>query len=393
MTVVTSAPEFVVPDTSPNALAVVRDQVAATAVENDRTGVIPTAGIAAAHRAGWLTASVGVEFGGPGLGPRELTAIVAALGEGDPSVALIVANTLMAHQTQAAVGHWPRALYAQVLDRSVREPTLINTIRAEPELGAPARGGLPATTATLAGDHWIINGHKSFATGGEALSYHLVWVVTDEQPARVGHVIVPADRAGITWSPTWDHLGLRASNTHDVFYREVAVPVDNFIEIPFVDGRYRDPAATPGISGLVHASIYVGVARAARAALRTYARERIPTGLGKPIAQTEHLQTVAGEVDLQIATAETLLAGAITRADAGADPAFAAQVPLVKVAVARAAVAAVETAVAALGNAALTRTNAFERHLRDVLCVRVHPPQADAALVAAGRRVLLGDSR
>jgi hypothetical protein len=44
--------------------------------------------------------------------------------------------------------------------------------------------------------------------------------------------------------------------------------------------------------------------------------------------------------------------------------------------------------VAALGNPALTRHGPFERLLRDALCIRVHPPQEDTALVAAGRRVL-----
>ena len=57
---------------------------------------------------------------------------------------------------------------------------------------------------------------------------------------------------------------------------------------------------------------------------------------------------------------------------------------------ARFAVGAVQTAVAALGNPALTRHLPFERHLRDVLCVRVHPPQEDAALRAAGGRLLAG---
>ncbi len=47
-----------------------------------------------------------------------------------------------------------------------------------------------------------------------------------------------------------------------------------------------------------------------------------------------------------------------------------------------------KTAVAALGNPGLTRHNALERHLRNALCVRVHPPQEDAALLAAGKRVL-----
>jgi alkylation response protein AidB-like acyl-CoA dehydrogenase len=53
-------------------------------------------------------------------------------------------------------------------------------------------------------------------------------------------------------------------------------------------------------------------------------------------------------------------------------------------------ISATQTAVAALGNPGLTRHNSLERHLRDALCVRVHPPQEDAALLAAGRRVLGG---
>ena len=41
----------------------------------------------------------------------------------------------------------PTAYYDDLLRRSTDGPALVNAIRAEPELGAPARGGLPATTA------------------------------------------------------------------------------------------------------------------------------------------------------------------------------------------------------------------------------------------------------
>ena len=128
------------------------------------------------------------------------------------------------------------------------------------------------------------------------------------------------------------------------------------------------------------------MARAARQAFATFARTRVPAALGKPIATTERIQSVAGEIDLQIAQAETLLHGALLRVEAGDQ--VAPQLSVIKVAIARAVVAAVQTAVAALGNPGLSRRNSLERHLRDVLCVRVHPPQEDAALLAAGRRVL-----
>jgi alkylation response protein AidB-like acyl-CoA dehydrogenase len=138
---------------------------------------------------------------------------------------------------------------------------------------------------------------------------------------------------------------------------------------------------------LAHTGIYVGVARAARASFREFTRNRVPTALGKPIAETERIQSVAGEIDLQVATAETLLYGTLLRA-ANGDESVGAQIPVIKAAINRAVISATQTAVAALGNPGLTRHNPLERHLRNALCVRVHPPQEDAALLAAGKRVL-----
>ncbi|MGV9675590.1 acyl-CoA dehydrogenase family protein [Nocardia sp. NPDC003482] len=386
MTATTGRPPTV-PDLSDDALTRLTAEVAATAAEYDRSGAIPEAGLWAAHRGGYLTATVAARHGGPELPHRAVARILSALGEGDPSVALLAANTLASHQAQTAAGHWPADLYAEVLRRSAERPTLLNVVRAEPELGAPARGGLPATVARRTATGFVLDGRKSFATGGAALAFHLVWTITDETPARVGHLIVPADADGITWHDTWDHLGLRASNTHDVTYSNVVVPHENFLEIPFQDGVYRDPAAASGPTSFGHVALYVGVARAARRAFTEFARTRVPSALGRPIAETDRIRSVAGEIDAQIVQAETLLHGTLLRLESGEDIG-AQRLSLVKTLIARSVIAAVETAVAALGNAALTRHHPLERHLRDVLCVRVHPPQEDSALLAAGRAVL-----
>ncbi len=389
MTTATEARQrFAVPDTSTEALASVTAEIAATAADYDRTGEIPWAGLEGAHRAGLLTATVGTQYGGPGLGARDTARILTAIGEGDASVGLLAANLLNTHAGQARRPHWPTAFYEDLLARSEAGPALANAVRAEPELGAPARGGLPSTTATRTSDGWLLNGHKAFATGGRALAYHVVWVVALEaghgsQP-RVGHLVVPGDLPGITW----DHLGLRASNTHDVVYEDVLVPLDAFVEIPRrEDGVYVDPAAAAGPESFGHTALYVGVARAARQAFADFARTRVPSALGRPIATTERIQTVAGEIDVLVSQAETLLHGALLRVEAG-DGTVLPELSNLKVAIARSVVSATQEAVAALGNPALTRRNALERHLRDALCVRVHPPQEDTVLLASGRRVL-----
>ncbi|MEV0568810.1 acyl-CoA dehydrogenase family protein [Dactylosporangium sp. NPDC050588] len=384
---------FTTPDLSDAALAAVTARVAETAAEYDRTGALPWAGVRAAHEAGLLTAAVGTQFGGPGAGPRDIARILTALGEGDASVGLLAANTLLTHAAQAARPSWPAERYHDLLRQSQDGPALVNAIRAEPELGAPARGGLPRTTATRTADGWVLNGRKAYATGGSGLAYHVVWAVADEPDGdpdrpRVGHLVVPGDAPGITWVDTWDHLGLRASNTHDVVYEDVTIPADAFTEIPRgADGVYRDPAAMAGPGSFGHPALYLGVARAARAAFVTFARERVPTALGRAIAQTERIQSVAGEIDLQIVQAETLLHGALLRVESG-DTSILPELSAVKVAIARSVIAATQAAVAALGNPGLSRHHPLERHLRDALCIRVHPPQDDAVLVASGRRIL-----
>ncbi|WP_067499654.1 acyl-CoA dehydrogenase family protein [Actinoplanes sp. TFC3] len=382
---------FAGPDLSDAALTALTSEIAKTAGEYDRSAELPWAGIEAVHRAGLLTATIGRQYGGPGLGPRDTARILTAIGEGDASVGLLAANTLTTHAAQAASATWPERSYDDLLRRSQTGPALVNAIRAEPELGAPARGGLPRTTVTRTAGGWVLNGRKAYATGGTGLAYHVVWAVADEpdgdpQRPRVGHVIVPGDAAGITWIDTWDHLGLRASNTHDVRYQDVLLGADAFREIPRQpDGSYRDPAAATGPGSFGHPALYVGVARAARTAFAEFARSRVPAALGKPIAATERIQAVAGEIELQIVQAETLLHGVLLRLQAGEKPDLSA----VKVAIARSVIAATQTAVAALGNPGLSRHNALERHLRDALCIRVHPPQEDAVLLAGGRRVLL----
>ena len=49
---------------------------------------------------------------------------------------------------------WPEALARRVVREAVEGVSLINALRVEPELGSPARGGLPATVARRTSEGW-----------------------------------------------------------------------------------------------------------------------------------------------------------------------------------------------------------------------------------------------
>lgn len=372
-------------DLSDAALAAVTASLAVTAEEHDRTGEFPWKGIQVVHDAGLLRAGIGPSYGGPGLGAADGVRLFAALGKGDPSVALLSAMTIFQHAAQASTPWWPEQLYRRVVEDSWQRPVLLNAIRAEPEWGAPARGGLPATTVRRTDNGWVLNGHKGYATGSQGLEYHLVWAASEDDDPLLAHAIVPADSPGIEIVKTWDHLGLRATCTHDVIYTDVEIPADHFRGTPHSQQRPELKSFTG--PSLALSALYVGVARAAQEFFVQFANERVPTSLGRPIATTERIQTVAGEIEAQLVQAEELLLGLATRLDAGDQNVFERAV-VAKLLATRSAITAVQTAVATLGNPGLTRHNPLQRHLRDVLCSRVHPPQDDAALLVAGKRAL-----
>jgi alkylation response protein AidB-like acyl-CoA dehydrogenase len=379
-----------VADLSDEALARVTAALAETAEEYDRSGEFPWKGITVVHDAGLLRLGIGAQFGGTPLSSTDSVRVFTALGKGDPSVAIITAMTVFQHALNALRSWWPDALYRQVVSDSLDRPVLFNAIRAEPEWGAPARGGLPATTITRTESGWILNGRKGYATGSEGLDYHLVWAVEAaadgaiaEDPL-IAHAIVPAGGPGIEIVKTWDHHGLRASSTHDVIYTNVELPAEHFVGTPVsqqsADGGF-------GAIGIGAATIYLGVALAAQDFFVKFANERIPTSLGRPIATTERIQSVAGEIEAQLTLAREIAFGIARRSDSGEviPPELGV---LAKPLISRAVISAVQVAIAAIGNPGLSRSNPLERYWRDVQCSRVHPPQEDAALLIAGKRTL-----
>jgi alkylation response protein AidB-like acyl-CoA dehydrogenase len=359
-------------------------ELAARADEHDREGSFPFEGIDLVHSAGLLTSTVHSRYGGQGARILDTTHLLAELGRGDPSVALVTAMTLFAHAAQGERPSWPEPLYREMLAESAERPALINALRVEPALGSPSRGGLPETVARRTSGGWRVSGRKIYSTGSVGLRWMVVWARTDEPEPRVGGFIVRADSPGIVIEPTWDHLGLRASASHDVVFTDV--PAE-----PTLDLSTPDSVAPPAALGwqIALPALYLGVARNAQDWLVEFLRGRVPSGLGKPLATLPRFETGVGEISALIEGAEEILFGVAQRLDDG-DPGAPARVGVAKVLATRALISAVEQAVALAGNPGLTRESPLQRHYRDVLCSRVHTPQDDAVITGLGRRVLKG---
>ncbi|CUR60804.1 Acyl-CoA dehydrogenase type 2 domain-containing protein (fragment) [metagenome] len=267
-------------------------------------------------------------------------------------------------------------------------PALVNALRVEPELGTPSRGGLPATLARRDGDHWLLSGRKIYSTGGAGLSRMLVYARTDEESPRVGSFIVRPEQDGVVVQETWDHLGLRASRSDDVHLEDVVVSLGDVV------GLNEPGGPRPGLDAVFGAwnalgltSLYLGVADAATTWLAGFLHDRTPTSLGASLATLPRFQAAIGEIESSLRVAHRVVECAADGVDAGDATALADAGPA-KLNGNRAAINAVEQALALTGNHGLSRANPLERHYRDVLCSRVHVPQDDQIVTAAGRSAL-----
>jgi alkylation response protein AidB-like acyl-CoA dehydrogenase len=375
------APLPAIDDTSVRALS---RAFAADAEQVDRDAVFPAANIGRLRDAGLLALTVPQRYGGLGGGLRDTTRALGIVAEGCASTSLILAMQLL---KQAALNRgdiWSEAVRARIAAEAVEDGALINALRVEPELGSPTRGGMPSTVLRRTADGWTLSGHKIFSTGAPGLRWMDVWAAHQDQ---VGHVLVRGDAPGIRIVETWDHIGMRATCSHDVLFADVPVEPDHIALKNPADWLNADPAHMAW-NAAGSGAIYTGIARAARDWVIDFLHHRVPSGLGAPLATVPRAQEKVGEIEMLLSANARLIASIADETDYGS-PTNPNESALIKTMVIENAIRAVELAASLAGNHAHAKANAIERHIRDVRSGRVQAPQADAAFVAAGRGVLL----
>jgi alkylation response protein AidB-like acyl-CoA dehydrogenase len=366
---------------------------ASTAAEYDRRGVFPQENFVVLQQAGLLGLTVAPEFGGRGAGIAEAIRVLGAVARGEPSTALILFMTYGYYAGSfARTDRWPRELFARMAREAASEIALIGGLRVEPELGTPVRGGMPKTTAYRTSEGFRLRGNKIYSTGSTGLRWFAVWAKTDDPEPRVGTFLVRTDQPGIRIVPVWDHLGMRATVSHEVIFEDTLTPLDHAVDVRAPAEWTPKPgeAAQAGSwNALAISAIYDGVARAARDWLVGYLKERVPTNLGAPLSSLPRVQEKVGEIEALLHANRVLIDTTAARAESQHPPS-PVESNLVKYLTTSHSIRAVELGLELTGNPGLSRSNPLERHYRDVLCSRIHSPQNDTILTAAGRHAFSG---
>ena len=365
---------------------------AARAGEQDRSGEFPFANFADIRAAGLPALVVPVDYGGRGATLLDAVMVAEHLARGDGSTALSFVMHLQTIGSAVEAGGWPQEPLAELCRAAVERGALVNSLATEPALGSPSRGGRPQTTAQPVHDaggaitSWVLSGCKSFASMFPVLDYAILPAALEDGSDEVGRFLVAVDEH-FRVERAWDAIGMRTTGSHTIAFANVVAPAANLL------GRTGRSTGGTGNAWftLCISAVYLGVAVAAIDAAAEYARTRVPTALGKPIAELESVQRHLGEATLLLHTARLQLYQTaeqwMRRPSCRAE--LTPWLSAAKVTVTNHAVSAVDHCLRAAGGAGLTRTLPLERYYRDVRAGLSHPPSDDEAALSFGRQAVV----
>lgn len=368
------------------------ERFAERAGAHDRDASFPFENFADLRDAGLLALTVPEALGGLGANELDYALVLEVIAWGDASTALALGMHL-SNVGQIAEGNLWSERFPALCREIVTQGAMLNAAQAEPELGSPSHGGVPATTARRdSSGGWRISGHKIYTTGAPGLRYFLLLAAIEEpgQPVRLGNFLVPSDAPGVRVEKTWDALALRASGSDDLILEDARIPADALLDARPVGTP--DPRAALGLpwGAITLSAVYTGLALAARDEALRFAATRVPTALGKPIGELPTIQLKLGEIEALLLVSHRLLYGLasdwVERPEI--HPALHAQGGLVKSVATNNAVRVTDLALRVVGGSALQRTSRLELLFRDARAGLINAPADDSALQNAAKGAL-----
>lgn len=185
----------------------------------------------------------------------------------------------------------------------------------EPDSGSDAAS--LKTTATLDGDHYVLNGTKRYITNGPEADLFTVMARTDPANKGAGGIsafIVEANTPGLSRGAIDKKMGQKGSHTCDIIFEDCRVPAANIIGLK--EGQGFKTAMKVLDRGRLHISaVCVGVAtRLIEESLR-YAMERKQFGV--PLSDQQLVQAMLADCKTETYAAQCMVLDGARRKDAG----------------------------------------------------------------------------
>nr|WP_314482516.1 acyl-CoA dehydrogenase [uncultured Pseudomonas sp.] len=251
----------------------------------------------------------------------------------------------------------------------------------EPQAGSDASS--LKTRARREGDHYVLTGSKQFITSGQNAGVVIVFAVTDPQAGKRGisAFIVPTDAPGYQVARVEDKLGQHASDTCQIVFDNVRVPVANRLG---EEGEgYKIALANLEGGRIGIAAQAVGMARAAFEVARDYAKER--QSFGKALIEHQAVAFRLADMATKVAVARQMVLHAAALRDAG-QPALV-EASMAKLFASEMAEKVCSDALQTLGGYGYLSDFPLERIYRDVRVCQIYEGTSDIQRMVIARNL------
>ena len=232
--------------------------------------------------------------------------------------------------------------------------------------------------------HYVLNGHKYWITNGPDADTLVVYAKTDPEAGSRGITafIVEKSFKGFSTSPHFDKLGMRGSNTAQLFFDDCEVPFENVLG---EEGRgVRVLMGGLDYERVVLSGIGTGIMMACLDEVVPYAKER--QQFGQPIGNFQLMQAKIADMYVAMNTARAYTyevakacdRGQVTRQDAAATVLYASEQAMVQA----------HQAVQALGGAGFLSDSNVSRLFRDAKLMEIGAGTSEIRRMLIGREIM-----
>jgi len=236
------------------------------------------------------------------------------------------------------------------------------------ESGAGTDAASQLTVAVKQGNTYVLNGSKVFITNGGVAETFIVFGMTDKSQGLKGisAFIVEKSFPGFDVGQLEDKLGICASSTTEIIFKDCQVPAANLLGKEGEGFKIAMQTLDGGRVGI--ASQAVGIAQGALEAAITYAKER--KQFNKPISANQGLQWMMADMAVAVDAARLLTLRAAAKKDA--KERFSKEAAMAKLFASETAMEVTTKAVQIHGGIGYTKNYPVERMMRDAKITEIY---------------------
>jgi butyryl-CoA dehydrogenase len=358
----------------------VEDNVKPKAAEWDKTSHFPEKELKEMGELGLFGMLVPHELGGSGTDYVSFALAIeeVAAGDGACSTILSVNNSVVCGSLLKFGSDFLKQEYLRPLASGEKLGCFCLT---ESQAGSDASA--LTTTAVQDGEHYVLNGTKSFITSGKNAQVAIVFALTNSDAGKKGisAFVVPTDNAGYQVGTIEEKMGQHASDTAQVFLKDCRIPKNHLLGN---EGEGYRIALTNLESGRIGiAAQCVGMARAAYEAALDYARER--ETFGKAIIAHQAVGFRLADMATQLEAAHLMVMQAAITRDKN-EPCLKLA-SMAKLFASEAAEKICSNAIQILGGYGYLRDFQLERIYRDVRVSQIYEGTSDIQRIVIAREI------